>query len=77
MFDYYVVAPQGTDFLKGRTAPSSVSQFEADAIKEAKRLAVEQNHPYEVYGLKYLGSSTLPKSDWIDNRPPAVENKVA
>jgi hypothetical protein len=77
MFDYYMVAPQGVDFVRGAIPPSAVSQFEPDAIKEAKRLAVKHNTPYEVYGLKYLGSSTLPKSEWLDSRPQAVEVKVA
>lgn len=76
MFDYYMVAPQGTEFVRGEVPPSMVTQFEQDAIKEAKRLAVVSNKPYEVYGLKYLGSSTLPKSEWLDNRPQA-EPKVA
>jgi hypothetical protein len=77
MFDYFAVASQGSDFVRGKAAASAVSQFEEDAIKAAKRLAVEHNHPFEVYGMKYLGSSTLPKSDWIDTRPQAIEAKVA
>jgi hypothetical protein len=44
------------------------------AIEYAKERAIQTGEPHAVYSATLIGTSTLPRSEFIDQRPKAIES---
>lgn len=76
MLDAYLVVSQSRGFTGDSHGQWRSFQFEAEAIEHAKRMAIENKEPYEVYGISLIGASCLPQSKFIDYRAQSAPVKI-